>query len=284
MITFGKLHSWRMRVGLAVTAVAGVVLLLSAGTPAGAGTRVEQRSAAPRSTIVLVHGAWADSSSWSGVVRRLLDARYRVEVFPTPLRSLSGDSAALRTYLTTISGPIVLVGHSYGGAVISDAATGNPHVRALVYVDAFAPENGESVLPLPGPNSALANPDPTQVFNLVPATLPPTPDTDLYVKPALFVTAFANDLPLRRARVLAATQRPVTLGALSESSVEPAWKTIPSWYEIGTVDKVIPADRQLSMARRAHAHISRAHTGHLPMVSDPSAVTATIKCAARATA
>jgi pimeloyl-ACP methyl ester carboxylesterase len=256
------------------------VLTASVEAPASARPEASHRRA---QTVVLVHGAWADSSSWSGVVRRLQRDGYAVDVFPTPLRGLATDTAALREYLATIRGPVVLVGHSYGGAVVTDAATGNPSVSALVYVDAFAPDEGQPVAALAGPQSVLANPDPTQVFTFVPAALPPTATTDLYVLAARFPEWFANDLPRRDGAVLAATQRPVTLGALGEPSAAPAWRSIPSWDEIGTLDKVIPPSAQLAMARHAGARIVREPTGHLPMISAPAAVTRTIERAARAT-
>lgn len=273
-----------------IMVVAGAVVGLG-GVDASAapGTAVEAAPAQLRSTahitptVVLVHGAWADSSSWDGVVGRLLDHGYPVDVFPTPLRSLFDDTAALRTYLAAIKGPIVLVGHSYGGAVVTDAATGNANVKALVYVDAFAPAVGESALQLASATSVLANPDPTKVFNFVPATLPPTPTTDLSIIPSFFPSAFANDLPPRRAAVLAVTARPVTYGALTQASTEPAWKTIPSWYEVGTIDRVIPPDQQLMMAKRAHSHIVRVRTSHLPMISQPAALDRLIESAACAT-
>lgn len=236
-----------------------------------------------RPTVVLVHGAWADSSSWDGVIAALQQHAYPVEVFPTPLRSLAGDSAALRTFLLSIGGPVILVGHSYGGAVITDAATGSGNVKALVYLDAFAPDKGEKALQLASATSVLANPDPTRVFRFVPNSLPPTPSTDLYIVPTFFPAAFAGDIPARRAAVLAVTGRPVTYGALTEASTEPAWRSIVSWYEVGTRDRVIPPAAQLMMARRAHAHIVFSSTAHLPMVSRPMLVDRVIESAARAT-
>ena len=202
-----------------LVAAAAIAALLggASAAPSYAATRHRHRP-----TVVLVHGAWADSSSWDGVVRRLQRDGYPVEVFATPLRSLSGDAGALRDVLCSIPGPVVLVGHSYGGAVVTNAATDN--VRALVYVDAFAPAEGQPVLALPGTGSALVAADPTAVFRFVPGTLPPTADTDLYVLPNVFVSSFANDLPRRRAQVLAVTQRPVTYGALSAPSGPPAWR------------------------------------------------------------
>jgi pimeloyl-ACP methyl ester carboxylesterase len=236
-------------------------------------------------TIVLVHGAWADSSSWSSVVRRLQHEGYTVDVAPNPLRSLAGDSAYLAAFLQTLTGPIVLVGHSYGGAVVSDAATGNPNVKALVYVDAFVPDEGESVVQLAAerPGSALAVADPTTVFSLVPYPGAAPGDFDLYVLPQVFRAAFANDFSAADAAVLGATQRPATLSALSAPSGPPAWKTIPSWYAVGTLDRVLPPAEQLAMATRAHSHVVKVKAGHLSMVSQPAAVEHLIVDAARAT-
>ena len=228
----------------------------------------------PKPTVVLVHGAWADSGSWDGVVARLQRDGYPVDVFPTPLQSLKGDSDALRDYLAAISGRIVLVGHSYGGAVITDAATGNANVQALVYLDAFAPSEGRPVGSYVGTDSVVSDPS---VFVAVGATV------QLYVKQSLFPADFANDLPLAEARVLAATQRPIAAGALGEASTAPAWTSIPSWYEVGTIDRVIPPATQLAMAKTAGSHIIWARTSHLPMVSQPGTVTTTIEAAARAT-
>ncbi len=253
---------------------AGVIVATTAGG-AAAHTTPQQ----PKPTVVLVHGAWADSSSWDGVVARLQADGYPVQVFPTPLRGLSSDSDYLRDYLAAVSGPIVLVGHSYGGAVITDAATGNVQVKELVYIDAFAPDQGQAVTQLVGPTSVVANPDPTKVFSFVPAT---SPNPDLYVLPSVFVSSVANDIPAQRARVLAASQRPVSAGALAELSTTPAWKTIPSWYEVGTIDKIIPPAAQLAMAATAHAHVIEVRSSHLPMISQPGAVARTIETAAEA--
>jgi pimeloyl-ACP methyl ester carboxylesterase len=269
----------RRTAALTASALTGLALLLNLPGAASAGT---PGHATAKPTVVLVHGAWADSSSWDGVVSRLLDDGYPVDVFPTPLRGLSTDAGALRDYLGAITGPIVLVGHSYGGAVITNAATGSTAVKALVYVDAFAPAEGQPVIALSGPDSVLANPVITDVFDLVPAGAP-TDTTDFYINKALFPSAFANDLPASRGRVLAATQRPITYGALTEASGAPAWKTIASWYEVGTRDKVIPASAQRAMAASIKAHVSTSPTGHLPMLSRPGDVTGTIESAARAT-
>ena len=257
-------------------ALATGVALIAGASVASASSFATNHPAPPKPTVVLVHGAWADSGSWDGVVAALQRDGYPVEAFPTPLQSLSGDSAALRDYLEAISGPIVLVGHSYGGAVITDAATGNTSVKALVYVDAFAPKEGQTVMDLPGAGSALANP---AVFRPVPATMPLTGSTELYVNQDAFVADFANDMSRARGAQLAATQRPITVQALNEPSTAPAWASIPSWYEVGTIDKVIPPAVQLATAKQIGAHTTRARTGHLPMVSDPHAVTTLIETA-----
>jgi pimeloyl-ACP methyl ester carboxylesterase len=234
-------------------------------------------------TVVLVHGAWADASSWSGVIERLQEDGYTVAAVPNPLRTLTGDAAYVRTYLDSLTGPIVLVGHSYGGAVITNAATGDADVRALVYVDAFAPDQGEAATQLAGPDSALSV-DPTTVFDFVPPTDSPTPTTDLYLKTSTFLTSFANGLSSTEARILAASQRPATLGAITEPSGAPAWRTIPSWYLIGTQDKIIPPAAEQTMAERAGSTISYFDAGHLGLISDPKAVTQVIERAAEATA
>lgn len=276
MPTKSILSSRPARVGAIVVTVAALLsgattLSASAASPSSAG------HATAKPTVVLVHGAWADSSSWNAVVRRLIHDGYPVTAFATPLQSLSGDSSALRDLLASIPGPVVLVGHSYGGAVITDAAAGSTQVKALVYLDAFAPAEGEPVIALAGTDSALNLPG---VLNPVPLGAP-TPTTELFVEQKAFVKYFANDLPRRRGQVLAATQRPVTYGALTEPSTAPAWKTIPTWFEIGTIDKVIPPAVQRSMATRAGAHISTVRSGHLPMVSVPNTVTSLIERAAR---
>lgn len=226
-------------------------------------------------SVVLVHGAWADSSSWSAVIARLQDEGYTVYALANPLRGLASDSAYLASFLATITGPIILVGHSYGGAVITNAASGNSNVKALVYIDAFAPDKGESlasltsVPPPPGQSPSCLSGDPTHVFNFVPL---PNHDVDLYVKQSLFPSCFANDLSQNKGAVLASTQRPLAFSTFSDQSGVPAWKTIPSWYLVGTIDNAIPPFAQLFMAQRINAHISEVRGSHLVMISHPEAV------------
>jgi pimeloyl-ACP methyl ester carboxylesterase len=237
-------------------------------------------------TIVLVHGAWADSSSWSGEIARLQHDGFPVVAAPNPLRGLSSDSATLADFLSKISGPIVLVGHSYGGAVISDAAAGNPNVKALVYDDAYIPAPGENIATLSTAASALAPAvtDPTSVFKLVPYPGAPAGVFDTYLLPDVFLNDFAPDIPRHEAEVLEAEQSPTSLIALGETlSSIPAWEDIPSWDVVGTQDKIIPEAAQLFMANRANAHVTFVDSGHLSLISHPDVVTSVIESAARAT-
>ena len=239
-------------------------------------------TAGPRPTIVLVHGAFADGSSWDAVVSRLQRDGYTVDVPPNPLEGLSYDSATLRDYLDTISGPVILVGHSYGGSVITDAATGDPNVKALVYVDALAPDQGQTAAQLinavPGSCVGSAN------LILVPYPGAPAGVEDAYLKPGIFGSCLANGLPASEAGALAATQRPLSTAAFTEPSGVPAWKTIPSWAVIGTADHAIPPAEQLTMMKAAHAHITEIDAPHLSMIADPGAVTKVILEAVHATA
>jgi pimeloyl-ACP methyl ester carboxylesterase len=270
--------------------VSGTVLafvLASAAALATLFTAPSAQAAAPvkpsKPTVVLVHGAWADGSSWAGVTRELQSDGYTVAVPPNPLRGLQADAAYLASYLKSINGPIVLAGHSYGGAVTTDAATGNPNVKALVYVDAFIPDQGDSLLSLLTPKDpSQPGLDPKALFDFVPFPGAPDGVTDWYFKPAAFPSALANDLPKRQAAVLAATQRPIAANALTEQSGAPAWKTIPAWALIGTEDHIIPLALQTFMANRANARISKVKASHLSLISQPAAVAKVIRAAARA--
>ncbi len=238
---------------------------------------------ATKPSIVLVHGAWADGSSWSRVIALLQDKGYTVYTPANPLRGLASDSAYIADFLHSITGPIVLVGHSYGGAVITNAAAGNPNVKALVFVDAFAPDQGEtlgqlsSVPPPPGLSPSCLAGDPTLVFNFVALT---SGDVDTYVKPSLFPSCFANDLASSQGAVLASIQRPFALSSLNQKSGVPAWKTIPSWYLVGTIDQAIPSWAQLFMAQRAGSTIVQVRASHLSMISHAPAVSDLIQQAA----
>ena len=264
---------------LAVVAILATLLCSSPGT-ARAVTRTHKAHPG-KPTIVLVHGAWADASSWSRVITRLQSDGYTVDAPPDPLRGIASDSVSVASFLKTIPGPVVLVGHSYGGAVITNAATSDPEVKALVYVDAFIPDQGQTILQLVSgaPGSHLAG-DPKTVFNFVPFG-PGAGDVDVYVKPRVFPDAFANGLSRTLAGELAASQRPLALSALQEPSGPPAWATIRSWSVIGTQDHVIPPAEQLAMSRHAGARITEIAAPHLSMLADPSGVTDVILKAAR---
>ncbi len=242
------------------------------------------RPASAKPTIVLIHGAWADSSSWDAVIQRLQQDGYTVVAPGNPLRGLQSDAAVMAAFLKTIAGPIILAGHSYGGSVITNAARGNPQVKALVYVDANLPDQGQSAAQLSSaqPGSCLAA-APSTVFNTVPYPGAPAGDHDLYVKPNLFPRCFANGLSATEGAVLAATQQPVTSSALNDPSGIPAWKTIPSWALIGTADNVIPVAEQRIMAKHAGAHSVEVKAPHLSMIARPDAVTNLIIAAAQAT-
>jgi pimeloyl-ACP methyl ester carboxylesterase len=199
-------------------------------------------------TVVLVHGAYAESSSWEGVARPLLAQGYRVVAFANPLRSLAGDAALLTDLLRTIDGPIVLAGHSYGGAVLTNAAPGAGDVRALVYVAGFALEPGESA----GQASALA-PGSTLGDTLTRVPLAGG-GNDTYIAQAKYHAQFAADLPQEQAELMAVTQRPVTEGALFEPSGPTSlWQSVPSWFVFGELDRNIPVGAHRIMAERAGA-------------------------------
>lgn len=259
--------------------LAGVLLL--AFLSASGAKAVGRTAASPKPTIVLIHGAWADGSSWSGVTARLQKAGYTVDVPPNPLRGLASDSAYVASYLKSIKGPIVLAGHSYGGAVITDAATGNTNVKALVYVDAYIPDTGDTILGLTSakPGTTL---DPTKAFNVVPFGTG-AGEVDLYIKPSVFRADVAGDESPRAAAILAAEQRPLAAAALTEKSTTPAWKTIPSWALIGTEDMVLPPAEQVFMTQRARAKTTKVKAAHLSMVTHPSLVTKIILRAVAAT-
>jgi pimeloyl-ACP methyl ester carboxylesterase len=238
--------------------------------------------AATRPTIVLVHGDWADGSSWSGVISRLQRKGFTVVAPPNPLRGPTSDAAYLAAFLATIPGPIVLVAHSYGGFVITNAATGNPNVRALVYVDAFLPDVGQTLAGL----SSGSCVDPATGLTAVPE---PGGVVDLYLRvepnPPYqgFDQCFANGVPKDQAAVLAAVQRPAALAQFGEPSGPPAWATIPSWSLIGTADRVITPAQLQAMSTHAGATISTVNAGHLSLVTRPNAVVGVIETAVDAT-
>ena len=232
-------------------------------------------------TVVLVHGAFADASSWTGVIERLQKEGVQVTAPANPLRGLSIDSAYIASVFNQIPGPVLAVGHSYGGAVITNAATTASNVVGLVYVAAFAPEEGERL-------SDAESTSKDSVLNtaLVPLHYPTGQGAETAVEfainPALFHDAFAADLPAEQTALMAATQRPVSEGAFSEPSGAPAWKTLPSWTVVATGDKAAGSDVIRSMARRAGATITEVEGSHVIMISQPQVVTDVILSAVAA--
>lgn len=242
-------------------------------------TGIARTAPAPtKPTIILVHGAFAESASWNPVISRLRRDGYPVIAAANPLRGVARDAAAVAGVVNGIRGPVVLVGHSYGGPVITQAANGNANVKALVYVAAFAPDTGESSLTLSRkfPGSTLGN-------ALMPLVLPDG-DEDLYIQVAKFRAQFAADVPVAQADAMARTQRPITLSALGEPSGVAAWKTIPSYVIYGSADRNIPAAVMKFMAERAKAKETVVVEGasHALMISQPDKVVALIEDAATA--
>ncbi|MFB9646387.1 alpha/beta hydrolase [Microbacterium terregens] len=233
----------------------------------------------PQTTIVLVHGAFADASGWGGVITTLEKDGYPVLAVANPLRGLASDAAYVRSIVDSIDGDVVLVGHSYGGGVITIAAVGAGNVNALVYTAAFAPAEGETLGefndPAQYPGAGLS-PD-----SLV---LRPFPGgVDATLDPAQFPEIFAADLPEREADIMAATQRPANVAVLQEASGEPAWKTIPSWYQVSNDDKALSPVAQRFMAQRMGAQTTAINASHAGYVSHPAETAKLIETAARAT-
>jgi pimeloyl-ACP methyl ester carboxylesterase len=232
-------------------------------------------------TPVLVHGAFADASGWNGVIERLQAAGMQVAAPPNPLRGIAHDSAYIASVLEQIPGPVLAVAHSYGGAVISNAATDASNVVGLVFVAAFAPDEGERLGEV-----ASDSRDSVLLSALVTLRYPSGDGANTAVEfaidPAKFHDAFAADLPPEQTAVMAATQRPIAESAFSEASGPPAWKGRPSWAVVATGDKAAGADLTRSMAERAGATITEAESSHVVMVSQPEAVADVILTAAAA--
>jgi pimeloyl-ACP methyl ester carboxylesterase len=254
---------------VAATALSFAIPAAASGAPPASG---------PKPTVVLVHGAFADSSGWNEVTERLQKRGYTVLAASNPLRGLLSDAEYVKSILATIEGPIVLVGHSYGGAVITNAATGNPNVQSLVYLAAYALDAGERLVDanaLGGGHTDLAD-------HLVirPSPGAPEGDADGYIDPAFFHELFAGDLPPKLTAVMAASQRPAALQALFTPSGEPAWKTIPSWYVVASQDHTIPPEAERVMAERAGSTTIEIDSSHVVMMSHPDEVTEVIVDAA----
>ncbi|MCS5735209.1 alpha/beta fold hydrolase [Herbiconiux daphne] len=234
-------------------------------------------------TIVLVHGAWADGSSWNAVATELQSQGFTVLVPPNLLHGVASDAAYISAFVAErTTGPVVLVGHSYGGFVITNAQL-TDDVKALVYVDAFIPDEGEFVFQLlGGSGSALAVPDPTTVLDLIPYPGAPEGDLEAFLKADTVHNAFAQDLPEADRWLIHATQRPITLSANTAPSAAPSWKGRPVWAVVGTEDLVIPPAVLRSMAERAGATITEVAASHVSMVSHPDVSIAAILAAVEA--
>ena len=231
-------------------------------------------------TIVLVHGAFADASSWNGVIERLQKEGHTVVAPPNPLRGLDDDTAYIASVVSQIDGPVVLVGHSYGGAVISNVSGKARNVVGLVFVAAFAPDDGEWLGDVT-PRSKDAILGPALLPRKYPTGRGDGSAVEFVVNPARFHEVFAGDLPADRAAVLAATQRAIAQAAFSDKSGPPAWKSVQSWAVVATGDKAAGTDLVRTMAQRAGAKIVEVEGSHLVMVSQPDAVTRVILEAAR---
>ena len=266
-----------------VGAGAAGVTLLGAGS-AKASTPVPQETGATPAvqngalTVVLVHGAWADGSSWSGVIGPMRAAGLPVIAPANPLRSLSSDSAYIASVVRNIPGPVLLVGHSYGGAVITNAASQADNVVGLVYVAAFIPDEGESIQDLAGQaTDSLLGPA------LRPAPFVAAegqkPGTEFFIDPASFHEVFCADLPADRATEMAVTQRPAADVAFGEPTTRAAWKTLPSWAVVATADKAIGASGSRLMAKRAGSTTVEVDASHVVMLSRPQTVIDAIQTA-----
>jgi pimeloyl-ACP methyl ester carboxylesterase len=220
-------------------------------------------SASPRiaTNVVLVHGGFVDGSGWEDVYRALVSKGFRVSIVQNPTTSLEDDVAATRRVIAAQDGPVILVGHSYGGVVITEAGT-DPRVAGLVYIAAFAPNTGESVA------SLIKDPAPGAP---VPPILPPV-DGFLLLDRAKFAASFAADLPAERAAFMADAQLPWGVAALAGAVTEPAWKSKPTWYLVATDDRMIPPPAQRAMAARAGAQVAEVAASHSVYVSQPQAV------------
>lgn len=233
-------------------------------------------------TVVLVHGAFADAGSWAGLIQLLQAEGVHVLAPAVPLRGIASDSAYLRSFIEQVGGPVIAVGHSYGGAIISNAATGLDAVKGLVFVSGFAPDEGRTLGEIEGTSrdSALAP-------ALVQRTFPGPdgqPAVELYVDEGAFPAVFAGDLPLEQAAVLGASQRPVAAAAFEEKNGAPAWKGLPSWAVVATGDKAAGSDVLLQMAKDAGAELTTLEGSHLIMISQPRAVADVVLAALRSVA
>lgn len=236
-----------------------------------------------RPTLVFVHGAFADSSGWSSTIAELDRRGYPVIAAPNQLRDLALDAAQVRSVVDTVDGPVVLVGHSYGGAVIGEAARGADNVAALVFVAAYILDQGESIAAVLDPDAypgGLLGPETTLVRPFPSPDAPDGHDGDLYIRSENFAQVFAADVDPALSRLMCLEQRPLSLRAFAGTAgADPAWRSLPCWALVAEEDNAIPPAGQRWMAQRAGAHVSSVGSSHAVMVSHPEAVTATVLAA-----
>jgi pimeloyl-ACP methyl ester carboxylesterase len=269
---------WTYGTATATAALLGATAMATLAPSATAAT--EQHG--PKPTIVLIHGGFADASNWNGVIKDLSKEGYPVIAPANPLRGIPTDATYIKSVLASIKGPVVMVGHSYGGAVITNASAGNPNVKALVYVAAFAPDTGEQLGGLLGkfPGSLI----PTSL-NQVPFTnADGTTGTDLYIQADKFRGTFAADLPKSTTALMAAEQRPFSAESLTDVTTAAGWRTIPSWGIVAGADKSIPPALERWEYERMNAHVTEVPgASHVVMISHPDTVADVIEQAVRAT-
>jgi pimeloyl-ACP methyl ester carboxylesterase len=253
---------------LTFASIASIALLVGLSAVARAATESEAEGT-PKPTVVLVHGGWDNSTGWNAVVEALQERGYPVIVPANPLRDLASDAEYVSSILDTIEGPVVLVGHSYGGAVITNAANGHDDVKALVYIAGFAPDEGESLVELVTMNPGSEIGPPVLVTRPYPLA-DGSEGIDLYLTQEGVRTAFAADVPEAVADQMQATQRPFSQTAFDAVSGPPAWETIPSWYLVASEDRAIPPATQRFMAERAGAQTSELPSSHVPQISRPN--------------
>jgi pimeloyl-ACP methyl ester carboxylesterase len=230
-------------------------------------------------TIILIHGAFADASGWRDVADGLRERDYTVYAPANPLRGLHSDAEYIRSFATTIDGPVVLVGHSYGGCVITNASAELSNAQALVYIAAYAPDEGETLADA----GALGGGSTQLTEHLVTRPYPGAPegDADGYIDPVYFRELFCADVDPGLAAFMAESQRGVVLSGLVTPSGVPGWRTVPSWYQVSAHDAAIPPEAEHAMAERAGAQISEVAASHAAMISQPKATLEVILAAAQ---
>jgi pimeloyl-ACP methyl ester carboxylesterase len=270
---------WRRGASVAAAAAIVTAALIPMQAASGDAPTVAQETDAAKPTIVMVHGLWADSSSFAPVTSILQSKGYKVQVVANPLRGVTSDSAYLASYIQqATTGPVVVVAHSYGGVVATNAAASDPDVRGLVYIDAFAPAEGQTLGGIVAESTSVLNvTDPTTVFDVVAYAGAENGDVDLYLKPEVFHKSFMPDVDPVTRSIMLAGQRPTANFVNYEPSGVPAWATLPSWYVLGTQDQIVPPALQREQAEQAGSTIVEVEAGHVPMLSKPLQVAKVIE-------